>query len=428
MNARSYTKCPGDPHCNLERRATAPSLIVLKNRAPVRSLASVPDASHFLPNLQRGSILLNQNRPREALPFLQAAIAANPDRPEGYAELARCWIDLPAQRGKALAAIDRAIALAPNVSFYHGCKAWYLVCLMRYHAALRAARDGLAIDPNCPKSLNGLANAYTKLNQWKKAEQTCRRILADDPNDIPGLNLLAQALRHQGRWKETRQVVAQLLALTPNNAFGQANAGYAALAAGDHLRANEHFLASLRLNPHFDLARRGLLQSLRARIWIIRWNMRISSLVRWQPNARELLYIVSAVILIAMVIFGLVAGLNWIHPNAGMAVPVILIILFEFSFFGLVLWIFVSLVVAIFGNFLLLFDPLGRHALTWKEKIFACLATWIPYTMLMAALVSGGAWQVAAGFTVLLALLALSIEFPLIRDRWLRRRLEKSEP
>src|SRR5258708_740218 len=129
----------------------------------------MPDPDHFHANLQRGSLLLGQNRPREALPFIQAAIAANPDSSQGYAELARCWNAIPSERSKAVQAIDRAISLAPNSSYYFGLKGWYLVCQMRFRAALQAAQQGVALNPNCIQSLNALANAYTKLNQWKKA-------------------------------------------------------------------------------------------------------------------------------------------------------------------------------------------------------------------------------------------------------------------
>lgn len=386
----------------------------------------MPEPSHFHANLQRGALLLNQNRPNEALPFLQAAIAANPDSPQGYAELARCWNEIPAQRWKAIGAIERAIALAPNSSFYHGRKGWFLVCLIRYRGAILAAQDGLALNPHCPQSLNALANAYTKLNQWKKAEQICRRILADDPSDTPGLNLLAQALRHQGRWKETREVVAQLLALTPNNAFGQANAGYAALAAGDHLRANDHFLAALRMDPHFDLARRGLLQSLRARIWTVRTNMRAVTFMREPVSAKRLLILGAVLVGGAIAIGGITRGLDWIHPHAGGVFLGVVGGLLGLASVGLLLWIYLSGVVAMLGNFLLLFDPLGRHALKKEEKFRAVIPA-ILFGGAMIVFAADGLWIVAVIFTALFLVLAGTIQYPLLRDQRLRRRLEKSE-
>jgi tetratricopeptide (TPR) repeat protein len=371
-----------------------------------------PDAYHA--NLQRGTILLDHNRPKEALPFIQAALAANPDAPYAYAELARCWNEIPPDRHKSIDAINRAIGLAPHVSHFHGRKGWFCVCLLQYRAAKKAADAGLAIDPNCITSLNALANAHTKLGQWKKAEEACHRILALNPNDAPALNLLAQAYRHQGRWKESRETVARLLANLPDNAFGHANAGYGALAAGDHLRANEHFLTSLRLDPHFDLARRGLLSSLRSRIWILRFNHRIAASVQNTSNLNA-----QAVVLLSMFAAVILACLL-IH-DLGPLAPVAAYCLAFGVIGGVLLYLVLSVIVAFLANFFLLFDPLGRHALTTYEKIVACLPI-VPFAVFSIALISAGAWILVLVMSVILALVALSIQFPLLKDRWLRRR------
>ncbi len=378
----------------------------------------MPDPDHFHANLQRGSLLLNQNRPREAVPFLQAAIAANPEAPQGYAELARCWNEIPSERSKTIGAIDRAISLSPNNSFYLGRKAWYLVCIRRYHAAHKAANEGLGLNPTCPQSLNSLANVHTKLNQWKSTEAICRRILALHPNDAPALNLLAQALRHQHRWRETREVVAHLLANMPNNAFGHANAGFAALAAGDHLRANTHFRESLRMNPHFDLARRGLLSSLRARIWILRFNHRLMGIVRRPATPRNVLILFLLIFGSIVGFVGLIALAARISNAAAGFTAVVLV-------GGVVGYFYLVVIVAILGNFLLMFDPLGRHALTRQEKEIAVVPA-VLFSIGIIALLLDGDWRPALCLVAGLTLLAVTIQFPLVRDRWLRRRLERS--
>jgi len=373
----------------------------------------VSDPAAYHANLQRGAVLFDQGRPREAIPFLQAAIAANPDQAQGYALLARCWNELPSERGKALGAMDRAIGLAPNVSSYFGQKGWIFVCLGRYQAALKVAGQGLELDPNCPHSLNALANGYTKLNQWKNAEKACLRILALWPDDNAGLNLLAQALRHQGRWKESRETVARLLAQLPDDSFGHANAGYGALAAGDHLRANEHFLESLRMDPHFDLARRGLLSSLRARIWIIRFNTRIMSSMQGPTTFLKATSVFIGIALIFWLVIRCAMLLNEWYPQLGT-------IVFGSIFGFLLLYIYLSVLTGLMGNFLLLFDPLGRHALTTEEKVKACLPA-LGFAFAMVYLVGMGGWLWALGFTFFLGLLAFSIEYPLMLDRRQRR-------
>jgi tetratricopeptide (TPR) repeat protein len=369
----------------------------------------VPEPDAFHANLMRGSFLLDQDRPREALPFIRGAIAIDPHSAQAYGELARCWNDIPAERRKSIQAIDQAISFAPQVSYYFGRKGWYLVCLMNLRGALQAAQQGLALNPTCPQSRNALANAYTKLGRWTKAEAACRRILAVEPDDGPGLNLLAQALRHQGRWKESRETVARLLALMPDNAFGHANAGYAALAAGDHLRANEHFLEALRMNPPFDLARRGLLSSLRSRIWLLRLNRYLYLPGAWRNGV------------IAVAVLGTMLMLSQYGELLEKAYPRVADALGWSFFGGCLFYVFLSFLTLFVGNFLLLFDPLGRHAMNAREKGQAYLSA-AGVAGLITLFFAVGSGAVGWAILGMLVLAGLMVLFPLVRDRWIRHR------
>jgi tetratricopeptide (TPR) repeat protein len=373
----------------------------------------VPEPDAYQANLHRGAQLLALNRPREAIPYFENAIAASPRSAHAFAQLARAWNEIPAHRAKAIPIIDQAIALAPTASACFGLKSWFLLCQTRYMAAKTEAKKGIALNPLCVPSLNALANAETRLHQWRNVETTCLRVLQINPNDGPALNLIAQALRHLGRWTESREIVARLLANRPNDAFGHANAGYAALTIGDHLRANEHFLESLRLDPHFDLGRRGLLESLRSRVWIIRTNRYL----RRPGTLRNL--IIATIILGAIMLVGYLADvLNALHPKAGD--------FFAMTLIGAgLLYIYLSFVVYLMVNFLLLFDPVGRHALTQQEKGRACIPV-VFFAVVLGAMVYAQAWVSAAVSAVVFAILVLSIQFPLLKDRYLRRREAES--
>jgi len=379
---------------------------------------ALPDDA-FYPHLQRGILLRESNRPKEAVSFIQAAIAIRPESARAYAELARCWVEIPADRAKVIPAIDRAISLEPDESVYFGLKGWLHVCLGKYNPAIQAAYQGLGINPTCRQSLNALANAHTKLGQWKRAETVCLRILELDSTNEAALNLLAQALRHLGRWKESREVVEQLLAQQPNDAFGQTNAGYGALAAGDHLRANEHFREALRMAPDFDLARHGLIASLRARIWIVRWNMRITSILH-RPGT---FYNVSLAVIAfvgGMILLGYTAKmLDKIYPHLGTFV-------FGGIFCLFLLYILCSVLIYILGDFFLLFDPLGRYAMTRDEKIKVCM----PGAMLLILIgmvFSKGAWVIGLCLSFFVIALIFSIRYPLLKDRWQQRKEKQTE-
>ncbi len=372
-------------------------------------------------NLQRGILLMQQRRPQDAIKFLEQAIAEDPDQPQAYAELAHCWNVLPNHGPKAIRAIDRAISLVPTESFYFGRKAWILVCQNRHRLALKVAEQGLALNPVCPVSLNAQANAYTMLNRWKEAEQACLRMLEIYPEDEAALNLLAQAQRHLGRLKESRETVARLLALQPNDAFGQANAGYGALAVGDHQRANEHFLESLRLDPHSDHARRGLLESLRTRIWILSLNRWLISFVHRPATFGNVTMFVFVFLLGMTVLVYVSKWMNAWWPMAGL-------IVFGIPVACVLFYVYLSGFVAVMGSFLLLFDPLGRHALTTQEKLKACIPPvffiGVEVTMVQAGY---GGQMLAILLGVLFVVAALVIEAPVMIERW-RHRSERCLP
>jgi tetratricopeptide (TPR) repeat protein len=296
-----------------------------------------------------------------------------------------------------LRAVERCVALAPNSAHFIGYRAYILSHFGAYKEALRVAESALRIDPNRHIALLARANAFTKTGQWIAAEQGARRILALNAEDTGALNLLAQALRFQGRHKESREVVAQILARVPEDAFGQANAGFEALNADDHERANRHFVNALRINPHSDNARRGLLQSLRARMWFYRVNLKILNFfngIKKKPVIMRMIFV-----------FCIIA-------TGGSIV---------FAYMGYVL---VAGTLQPISNFFLLFEPTGRRALTRKERAWA-IVTGVAAFLLFVLFAVTRLWILDLFLGGYLALFALGVYVPQWIAEWQNRREEK---
>jgi hypothetical protein len=85
-----------------------------------------------------------------------------------------------------------------------------------------------------------------------------------------------------------------------------------------------------------------------------------------------------------------------------------------------------SSVTLFLSHFLLLFDPIGRHALRREEKMKAFLPP-VLFFVVIAILLAAHAWSVAVGIVLFFGLLAFSIQYPLLRDRWQQRRARESE-
>jgi tetratricopeptide (TPR) repeat protein len=297
---------------------------------------------------------------------------------------------MPDGKVESLRAIDRAVSLDPESAHFLGYKSYLLSHFGQYPEALRIADTALQRDPARRIALLGRANAFTKTAQWWAAETAARRMLELAPGDTAALNLLAQALRFQNRHEEGRAVVSRILALVPEDPFGQTNAGYEALNAGDHRRANQHFLNALRINPHSDHARRGLLQALRARSWFYRVNLR---LIEFFGDIRRKPVWMRAIFVLLMIgTGGLVLGL-WL------------------------LYLVVALTLQPISNFLLLLEPAGRRALKPRERAWA-MVTGLAACLLVVLCAASRFRPVAWWIVGYLALFASGVYVPAWIEAW----------
>jgi len=354
-------------------------------------------AQAFHASLRRGQMLRETGRYVEACEYLGAAIQLDPERPEPYLELALAQSEMSGKKAEALRSIDRAIALDPESDEYLGVKAFLLARYGRHEEALELSRRALELTPWSHIALVAQANVYSRTGEWAKAEETARRMLEMDAEDTTALNILAQSLRFQHRYGEARVVSEQLLALAPEDAFGLANAGYEALAAGDHARASELFLDALRLEPKNVHARRGLMQTFRHRVWLYRMNQRLYHLVSGGPHYGRGFRIALAVLCVA---------------TGGLFLIVIL-------FFAII-----GMTIEPISDFFLLLDPKGRRALTMLERRYALfVAGALAFFLALTAL--SGMPRLVIGMGCYFVFFALCVYLPQGIDAWRARRERK---
>jgi tetratricopeptide (TPR) repeat protein len=345
------------------------------------------------PQLLRGLQLKQLGRFPEAERAFREALAANPRDAFALHQLAAALFHQPERQKEALQTVREAIAIEPGEAEHFVLQSFILGALHRPKEALAAARAAIGLAPVASAGFAAQAQAHLQLEHWAEAERSARQALALDADHSLAANQLAQALRFQNRLAETSEHLAGMLARDPEDPFTHANAGWAALQRGEHRVAETHFREALRLDPDFDYARDGLLNSFRARSPVYRaylrycfWMQRLSAGSRWA------------------VILGLYFGVKFVravftgpYQFIGLAITVL--------YFVLVLWVWIA---RGFGNLFLLFDRFARHALRRSEKIEAiavgggvCLGAMLFALSLAAkwdALALLGAGLIAAAF------------------------------
>ena len=347
------------------------------------------DAFSLAPQIMRGLQLKDLGRYADAESAFKEALAQEPNDAFALHQLAACQFHQSKREREALVTIDSAIAIEPNDADHHVLRSYILSHLDRAKEGLLAARTALGLEPTHTGAFTAEAQAHLLTEQWPLAEASARQALALDADNSAAANQLAQALRLQNKLGENAAHLAGMLARDPENPFTHSNAGWAALQRNQHREAETHFREALRLDPDFEPARDGLLNSFRARSPIYRtylrycfFMQRLSAKSRWA------------------VILGLYFMVRLARQIPGGFIISALYMLF-------VLWVWVA---KPFGNFFLLFDSFARYALRPAERREA-LAVGGGLLAGLAILATGAA--LAAEHTVFLGLGCIAASFPL---------------
>lgn len=221
--------------------------------------------------LQRAFLLHDRNRPAEAAEFCRRGLGIDPHHPGCLALLALSLLQLDGREEEAVRAAHDAVGAAPEAA--HPLA---VLALARSRAAqpgqssvlrraLVEADRAVSLDPDLPFAHVVRGSILMGLEKWGEAEASARRALELDPDDIQASSILSSALVCQGRQDEHSELAEDLLARAPEDAAAHIAAGFKYLQRGDQVRASEHFLEALRLDPNHEGARLGLIESFRAR-------------------------------------------------------------------------------------------------------------------------------------------------------------------
>lgn len=163
----------------------------------------------------RARVLLDMGRPRDALPLLARAAAAEPGSARLHCLLALAYHNA-GEAEKCVQAAETAIRAAPDGEWGHRLRANGLTRLPgRSGEALEAAQEAVRCAPREPRALYTLALALLKAGQVENADTTAR------------------ALRDVG----------------PDTTWAHEAMGLVALRQGKLRNAEEHFRATLRVSP-----------------------------------------------------------------------------------------------------------------------------------------------------------------------------------
>lgn len=303
---------------------------------------------------ERGHLLYQQGRYRQAADEFRAALADDPKDAEAHAFLADCLLELHDHAG-ALREADEAVRLAPLHYLTHTVRAGVLHRMDRYEEAEAAALEAVSNNTYSSWPFSVLANIRFSRGNWLGCLEATGSGLALDPNNAACLSLQTMANLRLGRKADAAFSAETALRNDPNDPFAHVAEGWRRMHVGDAKGACEHFRTALRLDPTSPAARVGIIEALKARYWVYRqysqfqfWLGRQNSQFQW---------------FIILGVFFLMRAMSTIRQQNPELNPVIVPLMVAFVLFGLMTWMGSGLF-----NLLLLFHPLGRKALNRAEK------------------------------------------------------------
>ncbi|OWY38795.1 hypothetical protein CEK28_11950 [Xenophilus sp. AP218F] len=169
------------------------------------------EARHWL-----GFLLLQRDRPAEALPLLIEAVERDGSHPEWHFNLGLAHARLE-QAAAAAAALTVAVERSPRQYYYWTNLAAQLTALRRYADAERACRQALALDEDCPDGHYLLSAALRAQGRHAEARRSnARGVLAEAEGRLPPI-VRAQAYCDLGRRDEAQALARAWLAQEPGH-------------------------------------------------------------------------------------------------------------------------------------------------------------------------------------------------------------------
>jgi tetratricopeptide (TPR) repeat protein len=250
--------------------------------------------------------------------------------------------------------IQAVISSDPSNPYYLYTQANFYLKDDRLKEAEKFVRNAIMFDPQNADFFGLLSIIKINQKEWTQALQYANDGLALDASNITCLNSRTTALFKLDKKDDAYTTIKEALHQDPENDTTHANIGWGLLEKGDHKQALEHFREALRLNPHSEYAKAGLVEGLKARYWFYRIFLRYAF---WIGNFQKK----GQWAIILGLYFGsrILSGVSNSNPELAVFLqPVVTL----YILFALSTWIITPL-----SNLFLRLNVYGRYALSEEE-------------------------------------------------------------
>lgn len=215
-------------------------------------------------DFRRIQFLMENERYNQALNILYAARASDPETAIYAALIATCLADTD-RLDDALNEIERSIGLEPENAFYHYERARILFLADKNQKALEVIKNALELDPEDASYHALQGQIFLDLKQWDNARRASLRALELDPENEAAHPCLAFSLQQLGQDEVAAQAMLEALKHNPESPYTMASQGNILTYQRKYEEAATFFREALKLDPHCEAARYGIIEVLKAK-------------------------------------------------------------------------------------------------------------------------------------------------------------------
>ncbi|MDP2470840.1 MAG: tetratricopeptide repeat protein [Candidatus Palauibacterales bacterium] len=193
----------------------------------------------------------------EAQGLLEQAIEADSTYAQAWYLLATAHFELwyrahaPAEEAlpEAWEAVDRALALDPDLAEAHARRGRLLMVDLRYEEAEAEYVRALELNPSSAEALGGYSNLLADLSRYDEAVAAARRAVELDPLS-PGRRVgLANRLAWARQWPEVVAESRKMIEMEPENTMGYYHLGLGQAMLGQQTEAIAAYREACALDP-----------------------------------------------------------------------------------------------------------------------------------------------------------------------------------
>ena len=150
----------------------------------------------------------------------------------------------------ASAAGTKGLELNPNLAGPHVSLGRILQGTGRDAEALAQFQKAVELDPRDNEAVQGLANSYSALKQYDRAEATYREAIAMRSGDWTGYKQLGLYYARRGEWDKAIEQYRRVVALAPDSAHGYVNLAAFYAHKEEFDSAKGHLVKALAIDPN----------------------------------------------------------------------------------------------------------------------------------------------------------------------------------